>query len=296
MSCCYTRWCWMQRSAIRQPSQTADIHLQELLSRRKNHRKASSTEIVELIRDIQLPRRNGTGSTSSSNVGSSISIGSESSLCLLVDDTVEKWCQMAEDALDQTTARMEVETVNHAIAYADRRLQTDRSRSVSNVLTSFTDYTPEVTPELSREINRDTVPSPNSVSPEPVVQPLSASRNHQFQHYTRNHSLPQLEEDRPLRHVYQPTLYNSFGKESIPPVREKQHPYQPYQSPTHKLDSRLFHTKNDISGVLVCTSNICSTVYIIVDNSESRKSTTLEPQSEPVICSSQQHIYTLVCV
>lgn len=114
LSCCYDRWSWLQSSQVKEvDSRTNDEDLQELLGRRKQRQRRQSSRLSPGPGFSQLPQRNNTTSSGSSRVATTSNDGSENSLSLVVDGTIERWRQNAEDALNETTARLEASGISH---------------------------------------------------------------------------------------------------------------------------------------------------------------------------------------
>lgn len=223
LSCCYDRWSWLQCSRPKQNhSQTETDNPQELLGRRKQWQRRQSIA-TSSNPDYALPRRYDTTSSGSSRVATTSIDGSENSMSLIADDTIERWRQNAEDSLKETTARLE------AGGMSPRQSPTSPYRG--NRLTTRSGLTDHKSPMLMTDTTAATV---NSCAIQPVfAQPLSMSlsrpsTNHgeymytgateaAHESYSQDDNPPfyRFEVSRAFEPSFRSMLYNSFDKEAV---------------------------------------------------------------------------------
>lgn len=223
LSCCYDRWSWLQLSrADRDKSRINADDLQELLGRRRQRQRLSNHARSQFPDNTRLPRRNNTISSASSQVATTSNDGSENSLSLMVDDTIERWRQNAEDALNETTARLRAGNIGPYQSATQRHSQelstcrpciTERGSplfvSEGDAAAEHTCITRSLTQRLSMPSSR-----PSTRYRHSAHTGATGAACESFSQETS--SLPQLsEENRAVRPAFRPTLHNSFDKEAI---------------------------------------------------------------------------------
>lgn len=124
LSCCYDRWLWLQSAQSQQIASSPETEdLQELLGRRRHQRRQSNNVSSPPSEPMESPPRNETTSSTSSRVGTTGEDGSEHSLSLAMDFTIERWRQNAEDALNEATTRLATGVTNNPQSPTQQNLQ-----------------------------------------------------------------------------------------------------------------------------------------------------------------------------
>lgn len=235
LSCCHDRWLWLQPlRAQRTAPQSGMDDLQQLINRHRQRRNKQNSASSQPLEHMQPLRQNNTNSTTFSPVANINNEGSESSLNLMVDDTVEQWRQNAEDALNESTARLQglVSSDKSPVEkqspgpYEYRPHMTERRKPLpitTKDAASMPTYTSASTSthQADMPLSQASAHNGGPVHTEAIIacpecRPhITSARSQQFEAY------------RVLRSVFQPTLHNSYDKETISAIAHTKHDMVP---------------------------------------------------------------------
>lgn len=239
LSCCHDRWLWLQSlRANVNTSQSSIDDFQELQLRRRQQRKRRSNTSSQPFEHIQTsPQRDDTNSVTSSPVAHTNNDGSENSLYLVIDDTIEKWRQNAEDALNDTTVRIQAAT---ALDRSPVEQQSPNPHTYQPYAADREDpfclprgdgaSVPIRTSERRSTFLAGMPPLQSSTYHSCPIHTEPAAACPECHPRTTRPQSRQYDAYHVARSAFQPTLHNSFDKEPIDAVAQNTHNVLPHSS------------------------------------------------------------------